>query len=256
MDEALLSRVEDAGLNASAPPQQRWLDGWLVRFSPGKAKRARCVNAVAAGRLPLARKIDLAAQVFREAGLPMVVRLTRFTQPPGLEAELEARGFTTLDDTRVMVCPRLPAAEPPPLPAGTHWTRLDPATYAETVGELRGSPPGQRSAHAQRIAFSPVPYQGFAIRRDTDGLVLACGQYAREADLVGLYDVFTRDNARGQGLASTLCQRLLSLAAKEGAETGYLQVEAENTAARRIYARLGFSDGYAYHYRQAPASEP
>ena len=48
-DPDLLSRIEDAGLNASAPPQQRWLDGWLLRFSPGKAKRARCVNAVAAG---------------------------------------------------------------------------------------------------------------------------------------------------------------------------------------------------------------
>lgn len=256
MDEALLSRVEDAGLNASAPPQQRWLDGWLVRFSPGKAKRARCVNAVAAGRLPLAQKLDLAAHVFREADLPMVVRLTRFTQPPDLEAELVARGYTTLDDTRVMVCPQLPSAEPPPLPAGTHWARLDPVTYAEEVGALRESPAGQRSAHAQRIALSPVPYNGFAIRRDADGQVLACGQYAREADLVGLYDVFTRESARGQGLASGLCQRLLSLAANEGAKVGYLQVEAESTTARRIYARLGFSDGYAYHYRQAPASEP
>ncbi len=46
-DATLLSRVEDAGLNASAPPQQRWIDGWLLRFSPGKAKRARCINAVA-----------------------------------------------------------------------------------------------------------------------------------------------------------------------------------------------------------------
>jgi hypothetical protein len=44
-----LSRIEDAGLNASAPPQQRWLDGWLLRFSPGKANRARCINALAAG---------------------------------------------------------------------------------------------------------------------------------------------------------------------------------------------------------------
>ena len=39
---SLLSRIEDAGLNASAPPQQRWMDGWIVRTSPGKARRARC----------------------------------------------------------------------------------------------------------------------------------------------------------------------------------------------------------------------
>jgi len=27
MSDELLSRIEDAGLNASAPPQQRWVDG-------------------------------------------------------------------------------------------------------------------------------------------------------------------------------------------------------------------------------------
>ena len=54
LDAGELSRIEDAGLNASAPPQQLWLDGWLVRFSPGKAKRARCINAVAVGRMPIA----------------------------------------------------------------------------------------------------------------------------------------------------------------------------------------------------------
>lgn len=255
MDEALLSRVEDAGLNASAPPQQRWVDGWLVRYSPGKAKRARCVNAVAAGRLPLAQKLALAQAVFDEAALPMVVRVTRFTQPSGLDAELAARGFGTLDDTRVMVCPALPAGAPPALPSGTHWAALSAPDYAEAVGALRGSPPAQRQAHAERLRHSPVPYRGFAIRRDGDGRVLACGQFAAEAELIGLYDVFTDEAARGRGLATLLCRRLLALAAERGARIGYLQVEAENAPARAIYHRLGFRDGYAYHYRQAPGTE-
>ena len=30
-----------------------------------------------------------------------------------------------------------------------------------------------------------------------DGEVVACGQYAREADPVGLYDIFTAEWARG-----------------------------------------------------------
>ena len=49
----LARRIEDAGLNASAPPQQAFVDGWLLRLSPGKAKRARCINALQRGRLPL-----------------------------------------------------------------------------------------------------------------------------------------------------------------------------------------------------------
>ena len=100
--------------------------------------------------------------------------------------------------------------------------------------------------------MSPVPYNGLAIVREEDGATLACGQFAREAELVGIYDVFTDERARNQGLARVLCQRLLSLAAKEGATIGYLQVEADNLPARHLYTRLGFADGYAYHYRVAP----
>src|SRR5437762_3978385 len=88
----LLARVEDAGLNASAPPQQRLIDGWLVRFSPGKAKRARCVNAVAAGRLRLADKLALCEQVYAAAGLPMFVRITPFSEPHGLDLALAGLG--------------------------------------------------------------------------------------------------------------------------------------------------------------------
>lgn len=249
LDEALLSRIEDASLNASAPPQQRWLDGWIVRTSPGKARRARCINAVATGRLPLTQKLKLAEAVFTAAGLPMVLRITPFSLPVDLDAQLHALGWAAADTTRVMVSTRLPVVAPD-LPAGMGWQPMDAAAYAETVGLLRGSPPQQRQAHAERLAFSPVPYQGFALCRESDGLVLACGQFAREAELVGLYDVFTRDSERGQGLAGLLCERLLSLAASEGAMVAYLQTEADNHAARRVYQRLGFIDQYSYHYRQ------
>ena len=40
--------------------------------------------------------------------------------------------------------------------------------------------------------------------------------------------------------------------AEKGAVASYLQVEADNHPARRIYQRLGFADAYAYHYRVAP----
>jgi len=252
LDETLLSRIEDAGLNASAPPQQRWIDGWLVRFSPGKAQRARCINAVATGRLPLEERLQLALAVFEGAGLPALVRITPFTQPQGLDAWLAGRGWRLHDDTRVMVCTRIPPGEPARLPAGTHWARLEGESFARTVGQLRGSPEDQQQAHAQRLAASPVPWRGFAIRRTADGSVLACGQYAREGDLVGLYDIHTHPQARGQGLATALCERLLTLSCLQGAAIAYLQVGADNAAARRIYQRLGFADAYAYHYRAAP----
>ena len=250
--ESLLSRIEDASLNASAPSQQRWLDGWIVRYSPGKARRARCINAVAAGRLPLAQKIALAAAVLHDAELPLVARITRFTQPPSLDADLGALGWPIADLTRVQVRDRLDRVPSPALPSGQHLERLPAAEFAETVGGMRGSSPAERRAHAQRLLQSPVPYCGHVIRRDADAAVLAAGQFAREGDLVGLYDVHTRDDERGRGLAGALCAHLLQAAAAEGASVAYLQVENSNERALRVYERLGFSDGYSYHYREAP----
>ena len=252
LPETLLSRVEDAGINASAPPQQRWIDGWLVRTSPGKAKRARCVQAVADGRLPLAERLALCAEVYRAAQLPMVLRLTPFSRPAGLDRVLAGQGYQRLDDTRVMVLPQLPQA-PEPLPPGWVLEALAPAAFAEAVGALRGSPAGQRAAQAERLALSPVPFQAWALRRRDDGAILACGQAAAEAELVGLYDVFTHPQARGQGLARQLCVSLLAHARQAGARVAYLQVEADNHAARSVYHRLGFADGYAYHYRTTEA---
>jgi len=55
--------------------------------------------------------------------------------------------------------------------------------------------------------------------------------------------------ARGRGHAERICRHLLAAAVARGATVGYLQVDAANEPARRIYRRIGFADGYSYHYR-------
>ena len=270
IDAVLLQRIEDSSLNASAPPQQRWLDGWLVRYSPGKAKRARCINAVALGQRSPQAKLTECEALFREASLPLVVRITPFTQPAGLDAELARQGWPMFDDTRVMVLAELRGWSPPPvavcedrpaeagkrvqsgLPAGWAEAIESAHDYAHTVGRLRDSTALEIESHAQRLQLSPVPYTGL-VWRDGAGQVQACGQFARESGLVGLYDIFTAPAARGRGLARALCARLLRLAREEGAHTAYLQVDAANTSARRVYVHLGFQDAYTYHYRSSEA---
>ena len=252
VDPTLLSRIEDAGLNASAPPQQRWLDGWLVRFSPGKAKRARCINPVAEGRLTVEAKLGLCRTFYASAGLPLVVRITPFSAPSDIDARLAAAGLQRHDDTRVMVrasLAALPAAEEA---SSIRIEQLSLRAFAETVGRFRGSTLAEREAHAQRLSESPVPFFAYVLV-DPERGALACGQFALESELVGLYDVYTIAAERSRGLARILCTRLLEEATQRGASVAYLQVDAENEPARRVYRRLGFEDAYAYHYR-APAA--
>lgn len=250
-DRTLLARIEDAGLNASAPPQQRWMDGWLLRYSKGKAKRARCVNALALGLTSVETKLAACAKVYADVGLPLMVRVTPFTLPSTLDGQLEALGFLRFDATRVMVLRTLRVIEGPAAcgPCDIREIALEP--FAQRVGALRGTPLAQRQAHAQRLANAPVPFTAFELREHDE--VVACGQFALEGGLVGLYDLFTAPHARGRGLARYLCQHMLVRARQAGAAHGYLQVDADNAAARKVYAGLGFFDAYSYHYR---AREP
>lgn len=265
MSPEVLARAEDATLNASASPQQRWLDGWLLRTSPGKARRARCVHALGPGTLPLAQRLARTEALYAEAGLPFTLRVTPFTQPPGLPAALQALGLVAVGESRVLVCPDLAAAPLPEViaaaPAGLRCLPLDATAYAEAVGALRGSPPAQRRAHAERLLAAPVRYEGWALvgpeggHGDNPGAPpqpLACAQATVDGALVGLYDVFTAPAARGQGLSRWLCGWLLARAHAAGAAIGYLQVDADNAPALRVYRGLGFADGYGYHYLERP----
>ena len=255
IDLALMARVEDAGINASAPREQLLVDGWLVRLSPGKAKRARCVQAVAAGRLSIDDKLWRCRSLYEVAGLQLFIRITPFSEPAGLDAHLAALGMDRVDDSRVMIAPTLPSldSEAPSdadlgLPADTRLEHVASAAFAEWIGRARGSSAQECDAHAARIAQAAVPHQAFVVVDGADQQI-AGAQLVVEAGLAGLYDVFTVPSHRRRGIGHVLCRRLLQDAARAGATTGYLQVDAANKGARRVYHSLGFVDAYSYHYR-------
>ncbi len=241
--DKLAQRAELAGLNASAPPQEANVEGWLLRLSPGKAKRSRCVNALAAGSLPLPDLVARCRKAFAAAGLPLIVRITPYSQPPDLDQRLADLGWFEFDSTQVLIRPTLDG-----LPHGPTLKHVDAAHYAGIVGELRGSSQQAIAAHAERMQHAAVEYQGFVLE-DGKGQLLACGQIVVEGSIVGLYDIFTPPGLRGHGHARALCEALLRTARNQGAVEAYLQVSTDNHAARRLYARLGFHFGYHYHYR-------
>jgi len=241
MLDTLALRAELAGLDASAPPQQADIDGWLIRLSPGKAKRSRCINALREGSLPLDDLLARCKQAYDAAGLPLAVRVTPWSQPTDLDARLAAKGWGVFDAADVMV---LDSLTPEPTPVALQ--ALDATAYATLVGTLRGSSATAIAAHAERIANAPVTYQGFALN-DATGALLACGQMVVDGDIVGLYDIASA--VPRQGHADRLCRALLALAHAQGARQAYLQVGSDNEVAKRLYTRMGFVFAYRYHYR-------
>ncbi len=245
-----LARIEEAGLNASQPPRQLLIDGWLLRFSPGKARRARSVNAIGAGRLSLDEKLALCRHWYEQFRLPLLMRVTPFSQPAALDDYLEAAGFIAFDETRVMACPL------EDLDSGASKLLVEPVDvdrFAQAVGELRASPRSQLDAHRARLLAAPLldsTIRLVAYEDSASKAPVAAGQVVVERNLAGLYDIVTAEQARGRGLGRALSQRLLEEARTMGATIAYLQVDAGNAPARRIYSALGFVDRYAYWYRR------
>jgi len=245
--DPLLARVEEAGINAAQPREQLLLDGWLLRFSPGKARRSRSVQALAAGVLPLQEKLALCRRWYERFRLPLLVRVTPFSQPVSLDAELAVAGFVAYDETRVMTC-ALPAGDGGPEPA---LREVDVAAFVDAVGALRGSPQQQVEAHRNRLLDSPLhPGSVRLVGYGDAGAPLVAGQVVIQDDLAGLYDIVTDPAHRGLGHGRSLSRYLIRRAAALGARTAYLQVDAGNAPARRIYGSLGFEDRYAYWYRR------
>ncbi len=204
--------------------------------------------------LSLSEKLAYCEALYRTAGLRLLFRITPFSQPTGLDDWGWPSAATSASRT-----PASWSARGYPVTRKSHHQKtLDSRASIQkcmltSFGGFRGTTPAGRQAHAERLRHSPVTYHGKVLRA-VSGQVLACAQIALESDLVGLYDVFTAPSVRGAGLSCQLCAHLLSEAQEQRARAAYLQVGASNQAARAVYRRRGFADGYAYHYRGLPSA--
>ena len=148
-------RVEEAGLNALQSQRQLFYDGWLLRLAPGKARRARSVNAHFGSTLPLAQKIRYCERVFEERHLPVLFRMTPFVQPADLDAALAAHGYVAFDPTLVQVA-RLARPPEPVDPAGCEIAAPSDPEFADALSALQGLSAEGRAALLQRMAASPL----------------------------------------------------------------------------------------------------
>ncbi|MDQ1647248.1 MAG: hypothetical protein QOJ50_3432 [Cryptosporangiaceae bacterium] len=79
--------------------------------------------------------------------------------------------------------------------------------------------------------------------------VVAVGRAVADTGWAGLFGMATIPRARGTGAARTVLAALATWANTQRADRLYLQAARDNTAALRLYARAGFTELAAYHYR-------
>ncbi|MCZ4120057.1 GNAT family N-acetyltransferase [Streptomyces sp. H39-S7] len=200
----------------------------------GFTRRANSVLAHGDPQVPLGEALEFVVRWYGERGT------TPYLQIPDdapLAAELDRRGWLREADTLVRTAPLAPLAELPGADAVT-LTREPGDTWLASYHRT-----GDLAEQALAVVLGG-PSVWFATAPGAIGRGVVDGRWA----LFGAVEV--EPAFRRQGLATAVMAALARRAVEEGASFGYLQVEADNDAARVLYDRMGFTTHHGYHYRR------
>ena len=228
MRTADIRNLEHAAALAWPGVEQNWLGGWLLRFGRGSTRRAN-----SAVPLNVSAGSDLRAVVDWYAArgtAPLAAAPDRLLRiPPGVSTDAETRVMTG----------DLPSGEPVRGVAlasqpDDEWLRLYrrevPVDVLTAVidGEVTFAELGGAAVGRAAVTMAP------------DGM-----------RWVGLSAVHVVEGARRRGLARELCSALLAWGGERGATRAYVQVLADNTAARKLYESMGFTVHHRSRYVRA-----
>ncbi|MEV0202223.1 GNAT family N-acetyltransferase [Nonomuraea sp. NPDC050691] len=217
--------------------EQRVHEGWVLRHAGGVTKRA---NSVLALHRPadLGGAIETAEAFYGERGQRCVFSMGA-KAAPGLDEELERRGYEVVDPTVVMVasCGQIGDGAGPVRVEERPWPG-----WMETWWAVDGRY-GSGYGEAERICTGVPAWYGAV---EEDGVALAVGRAVPQGDTLGIFCMATRPEARRRGLARTVLRALVRHA---GVGSAYLCTTAANQAAQALYRSEGFEVVSRYHYR-------
>lgn len=224
------------------------MGGWALTFGGGHTKRANSATLLENdGGAPI-DSISAIEQAYREQGLPPIFRINPRALDSGVDDRLNALNYLGFDETCVQM---LTVSQPL-----NHTVQYVTLSTGRDEAWRRGLAAAQSLSPTQAIAADRIldRIAGrtiYALATD-EGTPAAWGMGVIADGMIGLFNIVTLPDHRGRGLGGNLVRSLLAAGAREGAETAYLQVGAENHAAKSLYAGFGFRDLYRYHYRRAP----
>lgn len=244
-DLPTVRRFEAAGFRAWPAASVHYDGTWVVRLTPAQgSKRLNSINPLDPDDLrDLPQRIEAAARRFEAAGRPLVFRLSPLAGER-LEAQLEAMGFRAIGQSLVM---RLDLDSTAVDDAMDQIPLKDFGRFAGAALATRGGDPTGRTGLLEVIGAIRAEPGLFVLERDE--MPVATAVCVHDGDLAGLFEVVTLAAERGQGYGRRLVLSALKWARLRGANTAWLQVEADNAGARRLYERMGFEEIYRYHYR-------
>ena len=242
MTHADIESLERAVLAAVAPPHVEELPGWLLAFDDGTVGRARSAVPIVHDS-PGREAIGQIEARYDARGLAPVFRIPSKAAFDGIRDELAMRGLRESKPTQMQVAATSDVRRISTAPAAGVSAEADDEWASVFLGEGFDPVDGASRVKTLRRAKDSL----YASVRD-EGRVVAGGVLSLAHGWASIHGMRTARTHRGRGLASRIIATFAGIAGEKGYERMMLQVERNNEAAQKLYARCGFTVAWSYAY--------
>lgn len=241
VDDITLTRsLEERLVNVWPAVTTLMMDGWVVRFANGYSGRANSASALVPGATVNLQFLTHIEALYRAEGLKPQFRISPLAGD-GVEAFLLAQGYRVKDEAQSMTVTLTTTQE---RDARVHIASAPDDAWLNGIS-VRQEPSKRSPAHLLAIVSRvKLPYACATLRENGTDLGFAYSAIDRGFAEIGL--VMVDEKARGNGLGRAIMTSLMQWAATQGATHAFLQVDANNTPALRLYESLGFRRAYRY----------
>jgi len=239
--------LEELSFRTLPALEQERIDGWVLRWSDGGARRANSVTVVAHSETDVARKIVRCERWFADRGAPPIFRLTSLADSE-LDRLLATRGYVRTAPTDVMTA----AVDDPPASPDVAISDAISDDWMRTIA-------GNADADAERLQRLRDQLTGsgganlFAAITDGTAMSVAIGLGIVLDGVTTIYNMHTSPEHRRRGHARKILRTLLAAGRKRDSRLAMLQVTEENGPAQALYRSEGFTRRYGYWYRELSA---
>jgi N-acetylglutamate synthase len=243
----MITKIEELSMNAFPALSTVLLNGWVLRFANGYAKRANSVNPIYKCNNDLVNNIELCEKMYKSKGIDTVFKLTENDDSYKIDEILKKRGYSYEAKTNVMLkdIGNLEATDKENRNV-VIYKEINEKWFEAFTRINKINPNNTQTLKLMLNRIIPEVYCAGIIEEEE---IIAVGLGVAQGEYVGMYDICVQEDKRRRGLGTRIMKSLINEASRDGYKYSYLQVVDANEAAKLLYQGLGYQKQYSYWYR-------
>lgn len=221
--------------------------GWLVRVSEGVTKRANSILPISYHGADLEQDVSIVDKLYKDNNLPLIFQISDYFEPSNLVEYLQNSEFLVTDETIVMST-EIEQDNFSPNKDGFDVViehDVDVKWY-QALKRLTDIDSSKLEGFRKIISRTSNAKITCSVMKDDNPIGIVLGVI--EEPFIGIFDLVVLSDYRRQGIGEFIMRLMMSYAQKSKLQTMYLQVEANNLPAVKLYKKLNFQERYRYRY--------